>query len=55
MPYARGDWGTNLLPPFWALPLLAGALLEFRSILGSLAIFFLVYLSLATAYVGLVL
>lgn len=32
--YAFGDMGTNLIQPFWALPLLAVARLEFKDILG---------------------
>ena len=34
MAYAYGDMATNLVQPFWAIPLLAVARLEFRDILG---------------------
>ena len=52
MAYACGDMATNLIQPFWAIPLLAVAGLEFGEILGFLALFFVAYLSLATVYVG---
>jgi short-chain fatty acids transporter len=41
--YAWGDMATDLIQPFWALPLLAVARLEFKDILGFLLIAFLVY------------
>jgi short-chain fatty acids transporter len=34
MAYAYGDMATNLIQPFWAIPLLGVARLEFRDILG---------------------
>jgi short-chain fatty acids transporter len=34
MAYAYGDMATNLVQPFWAIPLLGVARLEFRDILG---------------------
>ncbi len=34
MAYAYGDMATNLIQPFWAIPLLSVARLEFRDILG---------------------
>jgi short-chain fatty acids transporter len=34
MAYAYGDMSTNLIQPFWAIPLLGVARLEFRDILG---------------------
>jgi short-chain fatty acids transporter len=43
MAYAYGDMATNLIQPFWAIPLLGVARLEFRDILGYEALFFLAY------------
>ncbi len=40
--YAWGDMASNLIQPFWALPLLAAARLGFRDILGYAAVAFLV-------------
>ena len=40
--YAWGDMASNLIQPFWALPLLAAARLGFRDILGYSAVAFLV-------------
>ncbi|HVZ22388.1 MAG TPA: TIGR00366 family protein [Vicinamibacterales bacterium] len=40
--YAWGDMSTHFLQPFWAIPLLAIARVEFKDIIGSLAILFLV-------------
>ncbi len=34
MAYAYGDMATNIIQPFWAIPLLSVARLEFRDILG---------------------
>lgn len=48
MAYAWGDMATDLIQPFWALPLLAVAKLEFKDILGFLLVAFLVYLPLVT-------
>ncbi|MBI4482886.1 MAG: short-chain fatty acid transporter, partial [Acidobacteria bacterium] len=38
LPYAWGDMTTNLLQPFWCIPLLTAAHLEFKDILGYLLI-----------------
>lgn len=38
--YAWGDMASNLIQPFWALPLLAGAGLGFRDIMGYAAVSF---------------
>ncbi|HZI10752.1 MAG TPA: TIGR00366 family protein [Myxococcus sp.] len=46
--YAWGDMATDLIQPFWALPLLAVARLEFKDILGFLLVAFLTYLPLVT-------
>jgi short-chain fatty acids transporter len=32
--YAWGDMASNLIQPFWALPLLAAARLGFRDVMG---------------------
>ncbi len=41
--YAWGDMSTDIIQPFWALPLLAAARIDFREILGYAAVVFLVY------------
>jgi short-chain fatty acids transporter len=41
--YAWGDMATDLIQPFWALPLLAAARLDFRDIMGYEMLVFLVY------------
>jgi short-chain fatty acids transporter len=46
--YAWGDMATDLIQPFWALPLLAAARLDFRDIMGYAAIVFVVYASLVS-------
>lgn len=46
--YAWGDMATDLIQPFWALPLLSVAKLEFKDILGFLLVAFLAYLPLVT-------
>lgn len=46
--YAWGDMATDLIQPFWALPLLAVARLEFKDILGFLLVAFFLYLPLVT-------
>lgn len=51
--YAFGDMGTNLIQPFWALPLLAVAKLDFKDILGFELVLCAVYLVLVS--VGLAL
>ncbi|PWT83218.1 MAG: short-chain fatty acid transporter [Blastocatellia bacterium] len=40
--YAWGDMSTHFLQPFWAIPLLAIARVDFKDIIGYLAILFLV-------------
>jgi short-chain fatty acids transporter len=40
--YAWGDMSTHFLQPFWAIPLLAIARVEFKDIIGFLAILFVV-------------
>jgi short-chain fatty acids transporter len=40
--YAWGDMSTHFLQPFWAIPLLAIAKVEFKDIIGYLAILFVV-------------
>ena len=47
MAYAYGDMATNLIQPFWAIPLLGVAKLEFKHILGYELIFFAMYSVLA--------
>lgn len=47
--YAWGDMATDLIQPFWALPLLAVAKLEFKDILGFLLVAFFIYVPLVTA------
>lgn len=41
--YAWGDMSTDIIQPFWALPLLAAARLDFRDIMGYAVVVFLVY------------
>lgn len=48
MAYAYGDMATNLIQPFWAIPLLGVARLEFRDILG----YEILVLALYAALVG---
>lgn len=48
MAYAYGDMSTNLIQPFWAIPLLAVARLEFAAILGYEVLAFLLYTLLAS-------
>lgn len=47
--YAWGDMATDLVQPFWAIPLLAVARIEFKEVLGFLLTAFLVYLPLVGA------
>jgi short-chain fatty acids transporter len=49
MAYAYGDTATNLIQPFWAIPLLGVARLDFRDILGYEILAFAVYCALASA------
>ncbi len=46
--YAWGDMATNLLHPFWALPLITATGLEFREILGYGIVIFCSYVSLVS-------
>ncbi len=46
--YAWGDMTTDLLQPFWALPLLAVAKVEFKDLLGFLLLAFLLYVPLVS-------
>jgi short-chain fatty acids transporter len=46
--YAWGDMLTDIIQPFWAIPLLAIARLSFRDIMGYGLVFFLVYAALVT-------
>jgi len=41
--YAWGDMATDIIQPFWALPLLAAARIDFRDIMGYAAVVFVVY------------
>src|SRR5215467_3216739 len=47
--YAWGDMSTHFLQPFWAIPLLAIARVEFKDIVGYLAILFVVNFVLVSA------
>jgi short-chain fatty acids transporter len=47
--YAWGDMSTHFLQPFWAIPLLTIARLDFKDIVGFLAILFLVNAALVSA------
>jgi short-chain fatty acids transporter len=49
MAYAYGDMSTNLVQPFWAIPLLGVARLEFRDILGYELLALAVYTVLVSA------
>jgi short-chain fatty acids transporter len=49
MAYAYGDMATNIVQPFWAIPLLGVARLEFRDILGYEILVFVVYAALMSA------
>jgi short-chain fatty acids transporter len=50
--YAWGDMSTHFLQPFWAIPLLAIARVEFKDIIGYLALLFLVNgLVVSTAFI----
>lgn len=52
MAYAYGDMATNLIQPFWAIPLLGVARLEFKHILGYELLFFAVYSALVAVALG---
>ena len=47
--YAWGDMATDLIQPFWALPLLSVAKLDFKDIMGYELIIFVAYALLVTA------
>jgi short-chain fatty acids transporter len=47
--YAWGDMFTDIIQPFWAIPLLAFAKLGFRDIMGYCLLFFLVYATIVSA------
>ncbi len=47
--YAWGDMMTDIIQPFWALPLLAITRLEFRDLMGYAIVIFAVYSALVTA------
>lgn len=47
--YAWGDMATDLIQPFWALPLLSVAKLDFKDIMGYEIIIFVAYASIVTA------
>jgi short-chain fatty acids transporter len=47
--YAWGDMMTDIIQPFWAIPLLGVARLDFRAIAGYCAILFLAYATLVSA------
>jgi short-chain fatty acids transporter len=49
MAYSYGDMATNIIQPFWAIPLLSVARLDFRDILGYEILVFLVYTALMSA------
>lgn len=46
--YAWGDMATDLIQPFWALPLLAAARLDFKDIMGYAMLVFLIYASVVS-------
>ncbi len=47
--YAWGDMATDLIQPFWALPLLSVAKLDFKDIMGYEIIIFVAYAAIVTA------
>lgn len=46
--YAWGDMMTDIIQPFWAIPLLAAARLDFREILGFCMVLFVVYVPIVS-------
>jgi short-chain fatty acids transporter len=50
MAYAYGDMATNIVQPFWAIPLLGVARLEFRDILGYCALMFVLYTAMLSVF-----
>jgi len=49
MAYAYGDMATNIIQPFWAIPLLGVARLDFRDILGYEILVFALYTAFMSA------
>jgi short-chain fatty acids transporter len=47
--YAWGDMVTDIIQPFWAIPLLGVAKLEFRDIMGYCILYFIVYMVIVSA------
>ena len=47
--YAWGDMSTHFLQPFWAIPLLTIAKIDFKDIVGYLAIFFMINILIVSA------
>ncbi len=47
--YAWGDMATDLIQPFWAIPLLTVAKVEFKEILGYELLIFLIYVLIVSA------
>lgn len=47
--YAWGDMATDLIQPFWAIPLLSVARLQFKDVLGFLMLAFLLYVPVVAA------
>ena len=54
MAYAYGDMATNIIQPFWAIPLLGVARLEFRDILGYEILVFALYTAVLSAFLLMV-
>jgi len=46
--YAWGDMATDLIQPFWAIPLLSVARLDFKDIMGYLMLIFAIYWSIVS-------
>ena len=53
MAYAWGDMLTDIIQPFWALPLLGAARLGFKDIMGYCVVFFMVYAVIVSVGFGL--
>jgi len=47
--YAWGDMITDVIQPFWAIPLLGVAKLNFRDIMGYCMIYFIIYMVIISA------
>ncbi len=52
--YAWGDMLTDIIQPFWAIPLLGVAKLHFRDIMGYGLIFFVIYVLIVSLAFGLI-